>query len=347
MDSPFLRKMQASPPDSSALGRVALVLLILAGVVPGRVAAQDGGSRVTQEGALFLLLPVGGQAVALARAVTALGSAEGAFWNPAGLGAVERNQVLLYHGNQLTGDTTGFSVLLERLGLGTLAVSYSLLDESGIDVTDEQGSVVGSIAVRGHQGILSAGVPVGSWLNAGLNVKVFSSGVTCRGQCPEGTGQSASYAVDAGVQVRPIPGQPLVLGAMVAHVGPRFREKSATESQPLPSRMRFGASYLVTREFFEEEFGLRLLVEVEDHLRDPGTPQLFVASELTAGSTDRLYIRGGFIFADFANRNQTDAAAVGFGLRFDRLDFGLARTVAQGGPALDREPVHLTLGLSF
>lgn len=336
--------MRVSP---FALGRIALVLSVVTATSPGRARAQGADASSSQEGALFLLLPVGAQAVALARAVTALGSAESAFWNPAGLTAVDRNQAILFHGNQLTGDTNGFSLLFVRSGLGTLGLSYNLLDESGIEVTDEQGTTVGSISVRDHQGILSAAMQVTSWLAAGLNAKLVSSGVTCRGQCPEGTGQSATYAVDAGVQLRPLSGQPLVIGAMVAHVGPRYREKNATESQPLPSRLRVGASYLITRQFLEEQFGLRVLAELEDHLKDPGSPQLFVATELTAGSSDQLFIRGGFIFADFANRNQTDGAAVGFGLRFDRLQFGIARSLARGGPTLEQEPVHLTLGLSF
>ena len=301
--------------------------------------------RANQEGALFLLLPVGAQAIGLARAVTALESAESAFWNPAGLAVVPRGQVLLYHGNHLTGDATGFTALAVRQGVGTAGLSYSLLDESGIDVTDDQGTVVGSIAVRGHQGVLSAARAVTTWLSAGINAKVVSSGVTCRGQCPEGTGQATTWAADGGLQVRPLSDQPLLIGFMVAHVGRRLREGDAHEPDPLPSRIRLGASYRITRELLEEEFGVRLLAEFEDHLRDPGRPQLFIATELTAGTSDQLFVRGGFIFAD--RRNQTDAAAIGFGLRYERLELGIARSLARGGPTLEQEPVHLTLGLSF
>ena len=325
---------------------IACALALAAAVTPHPVDAQDSDPprEATQEGGLFLLLPVGAQGIGLARAMTAFPSGEGAFWNPAGLATVDRSRILLYHGNHLTGDGTGFSALFARPGAGTLGLSYNLLDESGIDVTDEIGMVVGSITVRGHQGVLSVGLPAAEWLNAGLNVKLVSSGVTCRGQCPEGTGSSNTYAIDAGVQIRPSSERPLFVGVMVAHVGPQFEEENTANPEPLPSRLRVGVSYQLTRDFVEEEFGLRVLLEVEDRLRDPGTRSLHLASELTAGTGDQVFIRGGIIFA---NRNQTDGAALGFGLRYERFEFGIARSLARGGPLLQQEPVHLTLGVAF
>ena len=120
--------------------------------------------------------------------MTVLPSAEGTFWNPASLATVTRNTVLFYHGNHLTGNATGLSGLFSRDGTGTLGVSYNLLDESGIVLTDETGLRVGSVAVRGDQGIASVASPFEEWLNVGLNLKLVGSGVTCRGQCPEGNG---------------------------------------------------------------------------------------------------------------------------------------------------------------
>jgi len=86
------------------------------------VVAQGTPRPVTQEGALFLLLPVGAQAIGVARAMTALPSAQGAFWNPASLATVTQNTVLFYHGNHLTGNATGLSGLFSSDGTGTLGV---------------------------------------------------------------------------------------------------------------------------------------------------------------------------------------------------------------------------------
>ena len=67
---------------------VTTLLLLLATIgMAAPVAAQDDRGS-SGEGALFLLLPVGAQAVSLGRAMTAVEGSEGAFWNPAGLAAV-------------------------------------------------------------------------------------------------------------------------------------------------------------------------------------------------------------------------------------------------------------------
>lgn len=325
-------------------GRLALALCALS---PGALLGQDADSEpLTQEGALFLLLPVGAQAVSLAGATTALPSAEAAFWNPAGLSTVDRSRVLVYHGNHLTGNATGFSALAARPGTGTIGVSYSLLDVGGLDVTDETGMVVGSIAVRGHQGILSLAVPFTSWVRAGVNAKLVRNGVSCRGQCPEGPSHSTTYAFDVGAQLRPLRSQPFHLGIMVAHVGPRFEEGGAAAGTPLPARLRVGASYRLVSELLEQEVALRMLVEVEDRLRDPGNRSLRLGTELTAGSDDRVFVRGGFSFEEEVE-SASDGAAIGFGLRYERFEVAIARTIARGGPTSQEEPVHLTLGISF
>lgn len=329
---------------SRSLRLALLGTVVLGAGVPASARGQAGPAVPTQEGALFLLLPVGAQAIGLARAVSALESHEAAFWNPAGLARVEQSRALVFHGSQITGDGTGASVLLARPGAGTLAFSYHLLDEAGQNVTDEFGSVVGEITVRGHQGILSVATPILTWMNAGANVKLVSSGVTCRGQCPEGGGGSTTYAFDTGIQVRPLGDTPFVVGVALAHLGPRFREDRDAESQPLPARVRVGLSYLITREFLEEEFGLRLLAEFEDRVRDPGDPLYLLGSEFTVGTNDRFFVRGGLVFG---NQRQTDGAALGLGLRYERVELGIARSVARGGPMVDQEPIHLTLGFSF
>jgi hypothetical protein len=308
----------------------------------GQMGAGTGS--VSEEGGLFLLLPIGAQGVGLGRAMTALSSTEGAFWNPAGLAGIDRSRFLLYHGNQVVGDATGVSVILTGAGTPTLGLSYGLLDIERLDVTDDVGDVVGSIVVRGHQGIVSGATELAPWMSGGVNLKVVRFGMSCRGQCPQGTVQSTSYAVDAGIKVRPLESRPFDLGVMVAHLGPGMRVENGDEAEPLPSRVRVGASYLVLREFLEEEVGFRILAEVEDRVRSLGSPSFYFGSELRAGTEDQLYVRGGYIFGD---ENQLDGAAVGVGLRYERFEFGIARSLARGGPTADREPMHFTLGVGF
>jgi len=293
---------------------------------------------------LFLLLPMGAQGVGLGRAMTALESAEGGFWNPAGLAGLQQTEFMLYHGNQVVGDATAFAALFARPGTGTLGVSYGLLDIERFEVTDGTGNVVGTIVVRGHQGIVSLARAMNPRLRVGTNLKLVRFGLSCRGQCPEGTAQSTSYAMDTGIQFRPVGSRNLDIGVMVAHIGSGMRMQDVDQREPLPTRLRVGASYLVLRELLEEEVGFRFLAEVEDRLRDLGSPAFYFGSEIRVGTEDQVYLRGGYVLG---NENQIDGAAVGLGLRYERFEFGIARSLARGGPAADREPVHLTLGVTF
>ena len=79
--------MKASPKSL-----LVLLLAALAGASPAVGQQQEGTAG---EGALFLLLPVGAEAVSLGRAMTAMEGSEGAFWNPAGLVGVPRSELLI------------------------------------------------------------------------------------------------------------------------------------------------------------------------------------------------------------------------------------------------------------
>jgi hypothetical protein len=319
--------------------RLAALLGALPFLVPGTLRAQTA-----DEGALFLLIPFGAQGVGLARAMTPLTTPEAAFWNPAGLARLDRSSILVYQGEHVSGTGTGVSVALAWDGRGTLGLTYALLDQGTQDLTDEEGNVLGSITIRQHQAILSAALGLASWISGGVNLKFVQFRQGCRGQCPDGGVRATTYAADLGVQLRPVQDQPLEVGLLVAHLGPRLEAPDLPPSEPLPSRLRLGASYSLVREVAEEEFRVRILAEVEDRVRRLGDPSILVGSEISLGSVDRVIVRGGYIFG---NRTQIDGAAVGLGLRYERFELGIARSLARGGPSLDQEPVHLTLGIAL
>jgi len=301
-------------------------------------------SQRREEGGLFLLLPVGAQAVGVARAMTAVSSAESGFWNPAGLAGIKRSHVLVYRGDHAAGTATGLSGLVPVGGRFTAGLSYGLLDSGTQDLTDATGTVLGLITVRQHQAILSGSVAMSERIAAGLNLKWVQFRQSCRGQCSDGGVRAETYATDFGLHLSRVLGQPIALGLLVAHVGPNLRVQGVDRSERLPARLRFGAAYSVLREVVEEELRLRFLVEVEDRLRDPGDPALLVGSEVTFGTDDQVSIRGGYVLG---SHTQTDGAAVGLGLRYERFELAIARTLARGGPTLEQEPVHLTLGFVF
>jgi hypothetical protein len=315
-------------------------------LTPATTQQGSSSAQSRTEGALFLLLPSGAQGVAVGRAMTARSSSESAFWNPAGLAGLESSRVLLFRGDHVAGEATGISALLAGAGRGSLALSYQLLDVGTQDLRDPDGQVVGSISVRSHLGLVSGGISIGSRIRTGVNLKSLQYRVTCRGQCPDGSVSATSYATDLGIQARPLRNQPLELGLMVAHLGSDFQVEGSQQADPLPTRIRLGAAYDILDAFAEEDLGMSIMFELEDRLRDPGQLSYLVGAEFfaEAGAIDQVSIRGGYIFG---KRNQTDGAGLGFGVHYDRVEFGIARSLARSSLSSGDEPVHVTLGFTF
>lgn len=302
-------------------------------------------SSTSSEGALFLLLPVGAQGVALGRTMTAVQTPEAAFWNPAGLSRVDESRFVVYRGDHFAGEATTFSILLTDESLGTVGISYQLLDIGDQDLTDEQGNVVGGISVRNHLAVISASTSLLEHLAAGLNFKVLQFRADCTGACLDPGVTATSYAIDAGLQARPVPGIPLRLGAMVAHLGPNLQFVNAEQADPLPTRIRVSAGYEVLHHATPgDPYSLWIAVEAEDRWHDPGSPRVYMGSEFSVGSEDVVFVRAGY---QSGTMDEDGGASVGMGVRYRRFDVGIAKSFA--GPSLsgESEPFHVTFGITF
>ena len=323
--------------------RLALALsLSLPPALPLGAQQGEGGAS---EGGIFLLLPVGARAVALGRAMTALPGAESVFWNPAGLGDLTASRVLLYRGDYVAGEGTSVSGLVSRAGLGTIGVTYHLLDVGEQDLTDEQGNVLGTISVRNHLGVFSAATRFWNRLNVGFNFKFVQFRQSCRGQCLDAGVTATTYAVDAGLQLTELVGLPLRLGVMVAQAGPRFQVRNEEQADPLPTRVRASAAYEITGSLGEtEQLSLTLIIEVEDRWRDLGSPALYIGSEFGVGVEEALLVvRAGYVRG---NGEQVNGAAIGVGIGYERFDLSIAKSLTSNITGVS-EPVHITFGLGF
>ena len=323
-----------------------LLVVVLALGPPGLVWGQDTPSEpAPPEGALFLLLPVGAEGVSLGRAMTAVTSAESAFWNPAGLAGLDRSELLIMRGDPLAGVSTALSWSFVRQPLGVLGLSYHLLDGGEQNLVDDQQNVRGTISIRSHVGVVSAATRLIGWLDVGLNMKVVRFDLNCRGQCDDAGVQSSGWAGDVGFQAQPLTDIPLRFGAMVAHFGPKFQVVNAEQADPLPTRIRLSASYEVLRHFEPPaDLALWIWVEVEDRLRQPGeAPSFYVGTELVAGTTDAIFLRASHAREEI---KEADEIAFGLGLRYQRFELALARSftssILEGS-----EPVYVSFGLLF
>jgi len=149
--------------------------------------------------------------------------------------------------------------------------------------------------------------------------------------------------VDAGIQVTPTAALPLRLGAMVAHLGPRFQHENVEQADPLPTRIRVAAAYDVLGAFVRAaDVEGWLTVEVQERLVDPGSPALYLGSEIAAGRGDRLSLRAGYIAED---PDGMGGASVGLGLQFQNFELSVAKSLALSGMTGETEPFTVVLSI--
>src|SRR6059036_4337974 len=105
--------------DRRTVGRRLGLLLGMLSVSPTvRLSGQD---LANNSGALFLLFPVGAQAVAMGQTAAALeGRGEAAFWNPAGLATLERNEFGLQSATLVAGNTDAVTAYFPSHRVGVL-----------------------------------------------------------------------------------------------------------------------------------------------------------------------------------------------------------------------------------
>ena len=316
-----------------------LLLTALLVCAPG-VSAQDDDGQA--EGAIFLLLPVGAQGVALGRAMTWVEGPEGAFWNPAGLAGVDESQAVIFRGDHLAGTATAVTTLWAH-SAGTLGASYFLLDAGEIERRDDLGNPTGAITIRNHLGIVSAATELFEGFAAGLNFKIIRFQLACRGICSDEGTTATTYALDGGVQIAP--SERLRVGAMLAHIGPKLQVENAEQADPLPARARVAVSYDVLDAILEnEELHGWLAVELEDRPRELGSLSIYVGSELVAGQTDQLALRAGYVWSEL---DQEDGVRVGLGLTYERFDLSIAKSLVVSSLTGETEPIQVTFSIGF
>jgi hypothetical protein len=320
--------------------------VLLAALAGGLFSPLSGAAQggTASEGALFLLLPTGAKGVAMGRAMTAVAGPESVWWNPAGLAEQTVGRFQVHRGEDLAGDATSLTSIFAKPGVGVLAISYQLTDVGDIPFVDAQQNELGVISNRNHVGVLSLASRVVSGVMAGVNLKLMQQRFTCRGQCDPGV-TATTVVVDAGVQWVDLFDLPLRLGASVAHAGGRIQFFNEEQADPLPTRYRIAAAYDVARHFVDTP-DLRAIVAIEreDRWRDGGSAATYVGAELGAGLEQALFVRAGYVWG---GELQLDGAAVGVGLRYDRIDLGIAKSLGTTTLAGESEPVQVTLGILF
>src|SRR5438034_2933345 len=157
--------------SASRLGgqELSFALLLLAAYPANRQPAQD---LANNSGALFLVLPVGAQAVGMGQtAATLEGRGEAAFWNPAGLATLEQSEVAFNTASLVAGATHALTAYFPSHGLGVLGGSVYLVDYGDLDRTDSASNTVGRISPRNFEFLASYATELAGSFTFGVNYR--------------------------------------------------------------------------------------------------------------------------------------------------------------------------------
>jgi hypothetical protein len=317
-------------------------------VLPKGEELADGTPRSltstrAAEGAEFLLLPVGARAVGMGGAVTGMrGSGDLLLWNPASVASLTKLGLLVNH-SESAFDTRSdvLSLLWPIESLGTLGITYYLVDYGELPSTNSQGAVQGTISFRNQEFLFTFATRVMGTLEFGVNYKLVQLVFRCDGLC---SGQQSftrtTQALDLGLVYDRVIGLPLAVGASVRHLG--FPLRGAREEDPLPTRVRLGLAYhVLSPRVGKGVFDLALALDVEERWRDFGDPDVMLGSEF--GVAKVFFLRAGYAFLE----SGLGGPALGLGLTHDWFFLDLSRGFDDITTATGAEAVQVTFGVNF
>ena len=302
------------------------------------LAAQVGALEAS--GATFLLVPVGARATGLGQAgVADGGTAEAAFWNPAGLATLDTSEIAIHRANTFVSDNTVLAAYLASRSLGTVGVAAYLVDYGSQEVVPIGGRApTGSVSPRNVELLASYATDLFGNLTFGLNYKLIQFRQDCSGDCtPFRTIVGTTHGVDLGVQYGFGESDVLRIGAALLHAGFRLQVQNRGQADPLPTRLQVGAVYRVRLPTSDAGAPLdaRLLVDVQEPWGGANNPDARVGVELAYGQLIR--IRSGYAFL----HAESGGPSLGLGLRFGRLALDFARIFFEESSL--ENPVYLTI----
>jgi hypothetical protein len=325
---------------ASTLGRaLALPLAMLSASAPLR--AQDD---VATEGAIFLLLPVGGRAVGRGQAVVAsVDGSEAVWWNPAGLARQEKRELAIHHYNPFfETSANALTIVVPSSLLGVLAVSANILDFGNGEQTDPMGNPVGIVTTRSFVYAASYATTAGSRLNAGVTYKLLQFQVNCSAGCASGDGANATTsAIDLGAQYDLRGFVPLAVGAAVRNLGPSLQVNDNAQRDQLPARVQLGFRWRMTQ--FERrltETELSASADAIDRLTERAPSY---RAGIDATWRKRASLRAGYVF----DGRDASGAAIGFGIRQGGLLVDIGHQFGGIVAKTDADPVYITLRYQF
>ncbi|HWC74135.1 MAG TPA: PorV/PorQ family protein [Gemmatimonadales bacterium] len=339
------RKASSERAGWRAGGRKLALIVFLTAASAGRLAAQE---QPLNAGALFLVFPVGAQAVGMGQTATAAsGNGEAAFWNPAGLATLSDVEFALHSATLVAGKSNVLGAYFPSRGIGVLGGAVYLVDYGDLDRTDQSGNTIARIAPRNFEFVASYATSLAGSVVFGLSYKLVEFRVDCSGDCrdfPTGTG--ATHALDLGGQFRVGPGGPLRIGLALRNVGFRLQVQNQAQADPLPTRLAIGAQYEVRFRpaegaALDQAFDLKLAADLDSPWGESGQSETRLG--LDVGYQRLVRLRAGYAFV----QDGLSGPSVGLGIESGSLGVDLARAFLTGSDLQADSPTFFSFRVTF
>src|SRR5438874_3356287 len=335
--------------DGWAVGRLGgwvlpIAFLFLTAKPPNRLAAQEP----LNAGALFLVFPVGAQAVGMGQTATAAeGRGEAAFWNPAGLATLSDDEFALHSATLVAGRSHVLGAYFPSHGIGVIGGAVYLVDYGDLDRTDANGNTIARIAPRNLEFIASYATSLAGSFVFGLSYKLVQFRVDCSGDCrdfPSGTG--ATHALDLGGPFRVGAGGPLRFGIALRNIGFRLQVQNQAQADPLPTRLAIGAQYDVhfrppSGAPLNQAFDLKLAADLDSPWGQVGQSETRLG--LDVGYQRLVRVRAGYAFV----QDGLSGPSVGLGVESGSLGVDIARAFLTGSDLQTESPTFFSFKVTF
>lgn len=293
-----------------------LVILLSLAALPRPVLAGFTVADKGTTGAQFLAMGVGARAAAMGEAFTAVADdATALYWNPAGLGQLNRPELAAVHQQIFAALQHDFLAYVHpvhrRLVLGAGLTS---LVQDGLESLDNTGSARGRFAPWGFAAAFGLSfTPAPGW-HIGAAPKYV------RLSAADGV-EASLAAVDVGLLKR---WGGLSAGVSASHLGPHLR--FSREGDPLPAVVRLGLAYrLDASHLMDQEDSM--ILSLEASAPRGNQPRLHFGVEYSVPVRAALIIalRGGFRTANAGDLNTLTAFSIGagFGSRSVSVDIAV------------------------
>ncbi len=331
--------------DGRIVGPILAAVVVLAAGPPARLPAQ---STTLNNGALFLLFPVGAQSVGMGQTAAALeGRGEAVFLNPAGVGSLTTSEFALHSARLAAGATNAVTAFFPRRGVGVFGAALDLVDYGDQEVNDSSGTTIARIAPRNIALLATFATQLTGAFALGVSYKLIEFRVDCSGACPPlSGGQGVTHALDLGGQFSVGPERALRIGVALRNLGFPLQVNNRDQADALPTRLVMGAAYrLLLRPVADDSagdrFDLRLAADVESPWRETGTPDVRVGVDV--GYRELVRVRGGYAFV----HQGLSGPSVGLGVATGSIGVDLARTFLAGTDLVVPNPTFLSFRVVF